>query len=198
MKIKMILCLVAVMCAGACASTPGSRFYMLNAIQKSAQVSHGADQPAAVSLCIGPVLVPAYLDRMPLCVRDSGYEVRYAEYHRWAEPLESALTRVLAENLSVLLGTVSIDVFPWKTPAPADYQVRIMIIRFDGEPGGQAVLKARWSITAAGQEKPVCESISAYVEQVDSRKYEALVAAQSRALERLSREIAAAIQAQQP
>jgi len=197
MNMKLWLCCLAVLSASACASSPDSRFYMLASMQEAALSAPAAAQ-SRVSLCVGPVLVPGYLDRLPLCVRDSANELSYAEYHRWAEPLEDGVSRVLVENLSQLLGTARIDVFPWKTPAPADYQVRIMLLRFDGEPGGQAVLKARWSLAAAGQEKPVVERISAFVEQVASGSYEALVEAQNRALERLSRDIAAAIQAQRP
>jgi hypothetical protein len=169
---------------------------MLAPMQEAAVSAPTAAQ-SRVSICVGPVLVPGYLDRLPVCVRDSAHEVTYAEFHRWAEPLEDGIGRVLVENLSQLLGTARIDVFPWKTPAPADYQVRVMLIRFDGAPGEQAVLKARWSLTAAGQDRPVFETISAFVEQVESGSYEALVQAQNRALERLSRDIAGAIQTAQ-
>ncbi len=194
-------CLIGIavaVCAISCASSPDSRFYTLAPMQEASASAPAAADRSPVSLCVGPVLVPGYLDRLPLCVRDSAYEVTYAEFDRWAEPLEDGIGRVLVENLSQLLGTARIDVFPWKTPAPADYQVRIMLIRLDGAPGGQAVLKTRWSIAAVGQDRPVFETISAFVEQVESGSYEALVQAQNRALERLSREIAGAIQAQKP
>jgi len=194
----LLLGIAVALCASACASSPDSRFYMLVPIQEAAVSAPVAADQARVSLCVGPVLVPAYLDRLPVCVRESAHEVTFAEFHRWAEPLENGIGRVLLGNLAQLLDSVRIDLFPWKSPAPADYQVRIMLIRCDGAPGEQAVLKALWSISAAGQERPVFETISVIVEPVDSGTYEALVEAQNRALERLSREIAAAIQAQQP
>jgi len=192
MKIHTIVCLAAVLCACACA-TPGSKFYMLNAMQQTGQEVQPAVELQELSICVGPVLTPDYLDRAQMCVRDSGNRVRYAEYHRWAEPLESAVSRVLVENLSLLLHTARIDVFPWKTAAPVDYQVRIMLIRFDGEPGGQAVLKARWSLEAADKDIPVFDAIASIVEPVDARTYEALARAQNRALEKLSRDIAMVI-----
>ena len=197
MNIKICLCCLVVLSASACASSPDSHFYMLAPMQEAA-VSAPDPADSRVRICVGPVLVPGYLDRLPVCVRDSAHEVTYAEFHRWAEPLEDGISRVLVENLSQLLGTTRIDVFPWKTPAPADYQVRIMLIRFDGAPGEQAVLKARWSLTAAGQEKPVVDTMSVMTEPVESNTYAALVEAQNRTLDRLSREIAAAIQAQRP
>jgi uncharacterized lipoprotein YmbA len=154
MNMKIWLCCLAVLSVSACASSPDSRFYMLAPMQDAAVSAPAAADQGRVSICVGPVLVPGYLDRLPVCVRDSAHEVSYAEFHRWAEPLEDGISRTLVENLSQLLGTARIDVFPWKTPAPADYQVRIMLIRFDGAPGEQAVLKARWSVAAAGQDKP--------------------------------------------
>ena len=131
-----------------------SRFYMLNSIQETAPSATAEADHNSVSICVGPVLLADYLDHKQLCSRDSGNEVLYAEYDRWAEPLDAGIARVLVENLSLLLGTARIDVFPWKSPSPADYQVRIMLLKFNGEPGGQAELKARWSLEARGSKNP--------------------------------------------
>jgi uncharacterized lipoprotein YmbA len=194
MKLKIILGITLTLCLGACFSSPSSRFYMLNAIQQSPPSGMAAAEQNSLSICVGPVLLAEYLDRKQICTREDGHEVKYAEYHRWAEPLDAGLSRVLVENLSLLLGTSRIDVFPWKSPAPADYQVRIMLLRFNGEPGGQAVLKARWSLEAAGQKEPVADRITSIIEPVESGNYEDLVKAQNKALDKMSHEIAGAIQ----
>lgn len=194
MKSKFFIGIVLALCTGACFSSPASRFYMLTSIQETAPSAPAAVDHNSVSICVGPVLMADYLDNKQLCIRDSGHEVTYAEYDRWAEPLDAAISRVLVENLFLLLGTARIDVFPWKSPSPADYQVRIMLLKFNGEPGGQAELKARWSLEALGQSKPLFDRMASIVEPVDSQKYEDLVKAQNKALEKLSREIAGAIQ----
>jgi uncharacterized lipoprotein YmbA len=193
MKLKIVIVMIIALCTGACFSSSASRFYMLNAIPQAAVSSVDEAGQNTVSICIGPLLLAEYLDRRQLCVRGIGHEVSYNEFHRWAEPLDTGVVRVLVENLSLLMGTARIDVFPWKSQAPADYQVRIMLIRFDGEPGGQAVLKARWSVEASGQQQPVFDRVTSIAEPVDSRTYEDLVMAQNKALEKLSREIAAVI-----
>lgn len=193
MKLKILIGLAIALCAGACFSSPASRFYMLNSIQETApSVTAKADN--SLSICVGPVLLADYLNHKQLCIRESGHEVTYADFHRWAEPLDAGFTRVLVENLSLLLGTARIDVFPWKSASPADYQVRIMLLTFNGEPGGQAELKARWSLEATGQEKPFFDRMTSIVEPVDSKNYEDLVKAQNKALDKLSREIAGVIQ----
>jgi uncharacterized lipoprotein YmbA len=191
MRLRHIVIIAAALCASACASTPSSRFYMLNGM--AAPGIAVVDGQNTMSLCIGPVLLADYLQRPQLCVRDNGNEVAYAEYDRWAETLDVAIPRVLVENLSRLLNTARIEVFPWKSAVPADYQVRIMVIRFDGKPKGEAVLEVRWSVEAAGQEIPVFDSISSIVEPVESKRYEDLVLAMNKAIERLSREMASVI-----
>ena len=193
MKIKICISIVLALCLCACFSSPSSRFYMLNSIQQSAPGIVETEQNS-LSICVGPVLMAEYLDRKQLSVRDGGNEVLYSEFHRWAEPLDAAFSRVLVENLSLLLGTSRIDVFPWKSPAPVDYQVRFMLLRFNGEPGGNAEVKVRWSLEAAGQKEPVFDRITSIVEPADSGKHKHLVKAQNKALNKLSREIAKVIQ----
>jgi uncharacterized lipoprotein YmbA len=194
MKLKILFCVALSLCAGACFSSSASRFYMLRSIQETAPSAAAEVEQNSVSICVGPVLLADYLDYKQLCSRDSGNEVLYAEYDRWAEPLEAGIARVLVENLSLLLGTARIDVFPWKSPSPADYQLRIMLLKFNGEPGGQAELKARWSLEARGQQQAVFDRMTSIVEPVDSGDYEDLVRAQNKALEKLSHEIADVIQ----
>ena len=154
MNIKLLLCCLAVLSTSACASSPDSRFYMLAPMQDAAVSAPAAAGQRPVSLCVGPVLVPGYLDRLPVCVRDSAHEVTYAEFHRWAEPLEDGISRVLVDNLSQLLGTARIDVFPWKTPAPADYQVRVMLIRFDGARESRPCSRRAGRLRLQGRKSP--------------------------------------------
>ncbi len=194
MKLKIILGITLTLFLGACFSSPSSRFYMLNSIQQSAPSGLAEADQNTLSICVGPVLMAEYIDRKQMCTRDGGNEVLYSEFHRWAEPLDAAFSRVLVENLSLLLGTSRIDVFPWKSPAPADYQVRIMLIRFNGEPDGNAAVKVRWSLEVAGQKESVFDRMTSIVEPVESGKYEDLVKAQNKALDRISREIAEVIQ----
>ncbi|UCC31474.1 MAG: membrane integrity-associated transporter subunit PqiC [Phycisphaerales bacterium] len=43
----------------------------------------------------------------------SGHRLTLAEFDRWAEPLAFGFSRVLAENLSALLLTDRVLLFPW-------------------------------------------------------------------------------------
>jgi len=71
--------------------------------------------------------------------------------------------------------------------------VTINVMRFEGESGGDVTLKVRWSILGSGGETDLLMKMSTFTESAEGSAYEAMVAAQSRALASLSREIAEAI-----
>jgi uncharacterized lipoprotein YmbA len=80
---------------------------------------------------------------------------------------------------------------------PIDYQIMVHVIRFDGKPGDRAWLTARWSIVQ-GQDREILEvKRSSIQEPVEGGSYEDLVAAQSRALAKLSQEMADVIKTTQ-
>ena len=78
---------------------------------------------------------------------------------------------------------------------PIDYQVMLDVIRCDGRLGKDARLVARWSLLGGQEKKLLAVSRSSIREPVSGSDYAALVAAQSRALAKLSQEIVAAIHA---
>jgi uncharacterized lipoprotein YmbA len=67
------------------------------------------------------------------------------------------------------------------------------VIRFDGSLGGDVSLIARWAILQGKERKLVSVRKSTIIEPSGDKGYEAMVAADSRAVEKLSREIAEAI-----
>lgn len=173
-----------------CASTAPSRFYLLDPLA----TPEGAASPAAgdISIGVGPVKLPGYLERPQIVTRDASPEISVAEFDRWAEPLSENFVRVLGENLSTLLGTDLITVFPWRGTHPLDYRVTVDVTRLDGELGGNAVLSARWAVGGKTDAEPVIVKKTTLTEPVNGG-YEDFVAAHSRLLEALSREIAAEI-----
>ena len=103
----------------------------------------GADK---ISLGIGPIELPPYVDRPQIVTRSGDNRLHLAEYDRWGEPLKEGVARVLAENLSTIVGTDHVVLFPWKASEIPDYQITVNVTRFDATATGTAVLTARWSI----------------------------------------------------
>ena len=181
------LCLVLIT---GCGVTKPSKYYLLTPIDQS---SSGTLSAPAKVLGIGPVAFPAYLDRPQIVLRSGGNQLDYAESHRWAEPLKAAFSHTLSENLSIMLPVKRAVIYPWSRSTPLDYQVIINVSRFDADASGTVILTADWEIIRSSDSKSMDQDKVTYSEAAGSSDYPAIVAAQSRAVEQLSRNIATAI-----
>jgi uncharacterized lipoprotein YmbA len=142
---------------------------------------------------VGPVELPQYLDRPHIVASGSGNEYEISGFDRWTEPLRDNITNILGENLSRILQSERITVFPWIDSSAIDYQVVVQVINFEGALGGQVSLSAQWVIIGVKEEKELLTRKSSLSGSAGSDGYEALVAAQSRLLGDLSAEIAAGL-----
>jgi hypothetical protein len=154
-----------------------------------------AKDDQGVSVGVGPIEFPKYLDRPQIVTRGSQNRLYFGEFDRWAEPLEQNFARVLAENLAALLSTDDVVQYPWKRSARIDYQIIVTVNRFDAMMGGDTVLHARWTVCDGDGQTLVPPRASRIAEPAASADYEAIVQAGSRALEQLSRQIATEIPA---
>lgn len=170
-----------------------TRFYVLNALFSSGVQKEAYEGKECLAIGLGPVNIPEYLNRPQILTRVSPNELKAAEFQRWAEPLKENFSRVLVENLSVLLSTDRIIPYPPKKSTPTDYRVTVDVVRFDGTPGGNASLVARWTILGANGAKVLWVKKSSFSEATGGRGYEELVSAHSRLVGALSGEIADAI-----
>lgn len=201
MKIRLCFQEVLVMfIAGAvlisgCSYSPPSSFYLLQSMPGIEKVKQASSTGQGLAICVGPVMLPKYLDRPQIVTITRTSEVKLASFYRWAEPLQDNFIGVLAENLSQLLGTDRIIIFPRESASSSDYQIMVTVIRFDGEAGGNAVLSARWSIYGKGGKQELVSKKTDLSEPAGAEGYEALVSAQSRTIAGLSKEIAGAIKA---
>jgi len=174
-------------------TTAPSRFYVLSAMPSSGDQTQVFSKERCISIGIGPVEVAQYLDRPQIVTRLSPNELRLGEFDKWAEPLKDNVTRVLAENLSALLCTDPISVFPWRGSTLVDYRVEVELLLLDGNLDENAMLVARWVIVDEDKKSVFLCRKSSFSKPTGGQGYEALVSAQSRALAALSKEIAEGI-----
>ena len=185
------LCALAALVAG-CSSTPPSSFYTLShTVAPTAAPGVPASQLAVV---VGPVSIPAIVDLPQMVVTTGANQIAIDEFHRWASPLASDISRVVAENLVVMLGTPRVSQFQQALNAPADYRVAIEVQAFVSEPGEAATLNAVWIVRRTKDGK-TDTGRTALREPASDKGYDALVAAHGRAISRMSQDIADAVRA---
>ncbi|MDQ3582327.1 MAG: PqiC family protein [Pseudomonadota bacterium] len=146
------------------------------------------------TLTVGPVSIPAEIDRPEIVVSTSPNQVQLDEFNRWASPLQNNMACVIAENLVAMLGTPRVTLFPQTLSSDADYRVAIEVQIFSSTPGEAAVLDAVWTVRRAKDGRTATRRTSVH-EAVRRTGYDALAAAHSRALARLSRDITDAVRA---
>jgi uncharacterized lipoprotein YmbA len=142
-----------------------------------------------VTIGIGPIALPKYLDRQQIMTRVSESELRLSEFHLWAEPLKDNITRVTAQNLGTLL-CARAKIYPWMDPEPPDLRLSMNITRLEAVPGGDAVLDVQWTVFDEHAKKTVLARESRFTEHAGPGGYDDLVTAYSRLLSAFSREAA--------
>lgn len=172
-------------CAGTSAPT---NFYTLAAIADK-PVANVAASIRDGSVGVGPIVLPPYLDRQEIVLPTSTHRRDLAEFDQWIEPLKANMTRVLAENVAVMSGVDAVYGFPWSASIRVDTQILVDVVRFDGVPGKEATLVARWTAVKGDSRKIIASRRVQTTMPVPDEGFEALAASLSQALATLSQDI---------
>jgi uncharacterized protein len=207
--IRRLLGLAVSIGLAGCAVTDTTQYYTLGEpaarsrdSRESASIAstpRSGDRTGTVGIGVGPVMVPGYLHRTQIVTRNGADQVELATFHRWAEPLEDGIARILAEEIGARVPTERIVTYPWRgaVARAIDYQVVVTVLRLDGRRGGDVTLDTRWRILGKdGAELALGRSTT--TEAATGSGYEPMVAAMTRALVTLGQEIAIEIRAMPP
>jgi uncharacterized lipoprotein YmbA len=190
MHLKTGLAILALTTMIGCSASQPTQFYTLSGVNSASEPVDGK----SMRLGVGPVYLPAYLDRPQVVTRNGANQMAVAEFEQWAEPLETTVQRVLTENLSQRLATDRVATLPARRDVPLDHQVEVEVTRFDADETGQVVLDARWRIFDGRGDRLLHRGRSQTEERVaEAGDYEQIAAAMSRCLAAMSEEIADAL-----
>jgi uncharacterized protein len=183
-RIAQLISIALVAVAG-CSTAP-SRFYSL----ASTATADGTPATSA-AVMVGPVTIPASVDQPEFVVQVAPNRVDVDEFNRWVAPLNDAIARAVAGDLVVLLGTPEVASAQLANFSP-DYRVTIDVQRFESIQGDAALVEAVWTVrkTAGGDTR---SGRTVAREPVQGQGFDALAAAHSRAIAKMSADIAAAI-----
>lgn len=193
--ITALLGFVALSFTGCGSVFPKSSPSRLFALSPVSQAEEDANDYRPVSLGIGPIELPGYLDRQEIMVRVEPNRFDLFEYDRWAEPLDENFTRVLIQNLSILLRTHRIVAYPWSRDKKPCYRVGIQVLRFEINSLREAELIARWAIVNANSKEEIGFRESRFKQPAKEKLIGASVAALSETVADLSRQIAGTVMA---
>jgi len=186
--LRMAAVLAAAALAG-CGSSPKSSFYTLSSSAPYQQ----APATESFGIAISAVAVPDVIDRPQFVTRTGANELVINEFARWGEPLKGEIPRVIAADLSRELGGAFVTIYPQSSMSDADIRLQLDVRRFDSVLGEAATVEVMWTLRRTKGTPVTGRSVAR--EATAGAGYDALVAAHSRALASVSRDIAAAVKA---
>ena len=141
---------------------------------------------------MAPVSLPEGVDRPQMVRRTGENTVVVDEFDRWVEPLDALLRNSLVQNLGALVPEAQVlgDAVPGLT---VDRTVVVAVRRLDLS--SQVVMDAVWFVLPAGVDQPERTHQTRLTEAAGSGSPAEVAPALSRAVEKLSREIAAELHA---
>ncbi|EIF28536.1 hypothetical protein BCh11DRAFT_03955 [Burkholderia sp. Ch1-1] len=179
----------------AACSSPSSRFYTLGSdstAAAAAPVSGRTSAAPAWLIEVAPIDVPPQVSKNQLVIQTGPTQVQVLEEERWASLPGDEIRRALSTSLTQQLNTI--DVYGTARPdATPVYRVSMNVQRFESWPGSHALIDAVWSVRSVRSNAVMtCRSV---VSEPVSGGYDALVDGHRRALQRISVQMASAVQA---
>jgi uncharacterized protein len=186
----LVPCGVALLVLSGClGSTPPTQFYLMPPLTSGDTAPPASAGQHDLTLAVGPVTVPTYLDRPQIVTRTSRAKLTLADFDQWAGPLADTIARALSEDLALLIPTERVVLYPWPRNIDPDYQISVEVLQFERGPGSQVVLVARWSLLDRDG-KELALRTSRINLTASGTDYEATATAMGRALEVLAQDMA--------
>ena len=185
------LAIVAIAMAAGCTilapRTDATKFYVLTATSTG-----GAAATSHLVIGLGPVKLPAYLEHAEVITRVAPNRLDLSSTDRWAEPLDDNFRRVLAADLTTLIGTDQVLPFPWDLSTKVDYKIEVNVERFERDSSGGAQLTGNWIIRDGHSDRVLLTRPADFTESAGSGM-ENSAASLSADLNDLSKQLATAV-----
>jgi uncharacterized lipoprotein YmbA len=179
-RILMASCLVLL---AACGSSPKTEFYVLNADLGS--VAQSANLSSGPAVGVWQVKLPDLLDRSEIVTRDNQFKITMADFN-----LSENMTLLIVAQLSQHLQSNRVVTSPWPSYRKNDYQVITRVERFDGELGGEVVLRGLWSLLDGDGTKELNRQVFEFKTNTADLTYQQMAEAMSRLTVQLAQQLA--------
>lgn len=162
-------------------------FYTLSPLPKT--VERAGPAPGML-IAVLPVAIPTMIERPQIVTRTDDNRILLSDFDHWGGSLGDNVTRVLIANLNTLLAAKRVNVLHDAYASDPAYRLSVTVDQFDGRLADTVWLNAVWTIKDPKAQKTMAVGTSVIQERVSGGGYGDLVAAESRAIAALSREIA--------
>jgi uncharacterized lipoprotein YmbA len=178
---------------GCRSATSPVEFYTLSPLPDVSAADKIAGLGNNIAVGVGPLQMPKVIDRPQIITRIGPNKINVDEFHRWAGSVYEDFLRAVTQNLSALLQSSLVMAYPWEEYFNPVYRIYMEVHQFDGSLGQYAQLDITWTITGREEREILFIRKSQIREPTQGDDFDALVAAKTRILATLSRQIARGI-----
>jgi len=172
-------------------ATPPTHFYQLEAVSTPPVTSITTAKKMLIG--IGPLSIPALVDRKQIVTRGENNAIQLAEFHQWATPLQDNVLIVLSKNIAAQHSNAIVRSYPWSVYGEMDYRVIIDISRFDSQLGKSATLEASWAIMSEKNHTIISNGQTNIQQPLHDGSYDSAVLALNKLLSELSQQLSLAL-----
>ena len=176
----------------ACNTSPPTHFYVLESPSAAPITNTTAIKKQLIG--IGPLTLPALVDRKQIVTRNDNNSIQVAEFHQWAEPLRDNVLSVLNRNVAAQQPNAIVKSYPWGAYGEMNYRVIIDISRFDSQLNKSANLEASWAIMEEKNHTIVSNGQTNIQQPLNNANYDSAVLALNKLLNQFSQQLSLALQ----
>jgi uncharacterized lipoprotein YmbA len=173
----------------ACSASPPLHYYTLDTVAGSSVGGVGHAAP----VWIARVTLPRQLDRPQMVRRAGPNRLDFDEENRWAAPLSSMFTSILAQDLADRMPPGQVIAPGQPLPAGNVRQLTVDVITFESDLQGHVVLDAGWTLEQGAPPRVVMRRTARISASAASGASADVAAAMSQALGQLADRIAASL-----
>ena len=190
----LIPALLLAMIFGCRSVTPSVNHYVLRSLAAGESPAGTVDEPRSRIVAIGPVQLPAYVNRMQMVMLNDSSELEISEFHRWADYPDRLVQQVLEDNLQALLPHARVVSHPLPAGLEADVTLGVRFGELIGTTDKKMRLRAMWTLQRKGKPETDLSWRTCLCEPISGTGFKALAAAHNRVLEKFCREVAVALE----
>ncbi len=177
-------------CAGFLGSCGGGKekFYRLSAADAAAT----GGSSSGLSVAVGPVSLPSYLDRAELVFASGPNEFQVPSNALWIGSLQENISRTMAADLGATLGSRNVRSSLGVGFKPR-YRVALDVKQFHGISGQEAILDLSWRVQSGAGGQTISRQSGSFRERIVGDGYAAVVRAESALLDQAAHAIAGSL-----
>lgn len=130
----------------ACSSQPAKDRYYSLTLEAGDATTSAQSGAAKTQLIVGPIQLARYLDQAGLAMQLGANQIRIANHHFWAEPLDEAIGKLLVRDISSQVSNIAVDRDAGRWTDDGNCHLRVEFDRFHATQDSRVVAAGRYWI----------------------------------------------------